>query len=102
MPDIPQEGLKLVAIVGYVNQTPVWREVGILKTTKRGGMCVYLQRCFNPAAVCDGDPQSLYANLHAKAFSQEELERKQGKQQNPSKYPKSNSNFHDMEDDIPF
>ena len=103
--EIPEDGMKVVTIVGYVNGSPIWRDVGRLVITTSGKPSVLIDRTFNPAGpVIDSD--SMYLMCPVRHFTEEEIQVK-------SKWKKGNSSaplppsgkyssFDDMDDDIPF
>ena len=102
--EVPEEGMKLVTIVGYVEGNPIWREMGRLVVNRNGNPQVLIERTFNPAGPVIDD-SSHYLSCAVKNFSQEELDRKflrnKTKQQH-KQTPKHSPNFNDMDDDIPF
>lgn len=104
--DVPEEGLKIIAVAGYINGNPIWKELGRLVINKNSNPTVLIDRTFNPAGTVVDDP-SIYLTCPVKPFSKEELDRKAGykrESRNDQRKRQSNhsSNFNDMDDDIPF
>jgi hypothetical protein len=97
---VPKEGLKVIAIVGYIEGKPIWREVGMIKPTSTGNLQIHLLRYFNPAG-CPEEEDGIHVRLQCREYSPEELDKKQSYSKTKPK-PKPQSNFDDMDDDIPF
>jgi hypothetical protein len=100
---VPKEGLKVIAIIGYIEGKPIWREVGMLKPTSTGNLQIHLLRYFNPAGVPD-EEDGIHVRLQCREFSSEELDKKNSykttnKHEKQNKPPKK---YDDFEDDIPF
>ena len=108
--EVPEEGLKLITIVGFVNGNPIWREVGRLIVNSKGNPKVLLDRTFNLAGPVIDD-SSIYINCSVKEFSKEEIDRrairKRDHRLKPADYPDTkatspSAGWDDMDDDIPF
>lgn len=103
--DIPEHGFKLLVIAGKIDGNLIWRQVGTLKTTKRGVPIIYLDRSFNPAGTLKED-DSPSVSLHVREFSQEELKRFEDYKGKPSRssYRRDykEKDPEDFDDEIPF
>jgi len=109
--DIPEEGLKVVAITGlFPDGAAVWKPVGFL-LPRKGKVILLLDKSFNPAGcyVEDNRRSSVILNL----FSMNEIDKKDKKDFVPTLTPKpvikpykeaktSSTSWEDMDDDIPF
>lgn len=103
--DIPKEGLKLVAILGYVEDKPIWRQVGKLIVNRKGNPQVILDLTVNINGA-KTEEDSPYLQCAVKEFSPEEAEKQRGYNRNKTvskkRSPSISSSFSDMDDDIPF
>ena len=106
--DFPEIGMKLVCVAGYINGNTIWKQVGTVKKSAKGNFTIFLDKVFNPAGIMTDDNGPSVA-LHAKEYSQEELDRimkyKEPSRSQGRKAPserKSKPKQEDLEDDIPF
>ncbi len=99
--DIPEEGLKIVAIAGILpDGKALWKHVGLLTMSKKDKPVILLDKMFNPAGVNSDNKDSSSILLNLFPFSQEELDRRVKKPTSKSSVNSYKSDYDN--DDIPF